>query len=97
MLFSKDGSILLEYPCAKDGAYTLPETVSFIGEDAFAALLEAAGADGFHGGTNQKYWSSTESSDSNAWYMSFEEGKTSKDEKPGKASNTYFVRPVLAF
>lgn len=36
VLFSKDGSILLEYPCAKDGAYTLPETVSLIGEDAFA-------------------------------------------------------------
>lgn len=36
VLFSKNGSILLEYPCAKSGAYTLPDTVSSIADDAFA-------------------------------------------------------------
>lgn len=48
VLFSKNGSILIEYPCAKAGAYSLPETVSAIADRAFenaAGLTEITLAD----------------------------------------------------
>lgn len=35
VLFSQGGNRLLEYPCAKEGAYTLPDDVQFIAENAF--------------------------------------------------------------
>lgn len=60
---------------------------------AFNPHITAAGGTGMHGEPNMLYWSSTESSLSNAWYMSFEKGKTSKDDK----TVGYCVRPVLAF
>ena len=39
------------------------------------------------------YWSSTEKSTSDAWYVSFENGKAQGGDK----DKTYRVRPVLAF
>ena len=35
VLFSKDCSILIEYPCAKKGRYSLPASVSVISDNAF--------------------------------------------------------------
>ena len=59
----------------------------------FNPLITAAGGTGVRGAANELYWSSTESSRQNAWYMSFEKGKTSKDDK----TTLYYVRPVLAY
>lgn len=35
VLFSKNGQHLIAYPCAKEGAYTLPDSVLRIGDNAF--------------------------------------------------------------
>ena len=35
VLFSKDKTILMRYPCAKTGEYTVPESVTIIGDCAF--------------------------------------------------------------
>lgn len=69
--------------------------VSSSGNDAYKAAgfnsrITAAGGTGVLSGL---YWSSTESSAANAWYMSFKDGKTNSNEKT-TANN---VRPVLAF
>ncbi len=59
----------------------------------FNPTLTAAGATGVRGAANELYWSSTASSDSNAYYMSFESGKSNSTAK----TTPYYVRPVLAF
>lgn len=56
----------------------------------FNANIEAVGGTGV---LSALYWSSTESSAANAWYMSFEGGKTNSSVKTG--SNN--VRAILAF
>ena len=60
---------------------------------AFNPLITAAGGTGVHGEPDMLYWSSTESSKKNAWYMSFEKGKTQADGK----TTVYCVRPILAY
>lgn len=59
----------------------------------FNPYITAAGGTGLLGGSNQLYWSSTESSNKNAWYMSFEKGKTQANDK----TTNYYVRPIIAF
>ena len=58
--------------------------------DKFAGFFSACGGENVQQGL---YWASTESSVANAWYMSFEYGKTSSTDK----TTSYYVRPVLAF
>lgn len=69
--------------------------VTTSGNDAYKAAgfntrITAAGGTGVLSGL---YWSSTESSAANAWYMSFKDGKTNSNEK----TTGNYVRPVLAF
>ena len=53
-------------------------------------LITAAGGTGLQSGL---YWSSTESSVKNAWYMGFDNGRTNSTDKTA----TCHVRPVMAF
>lgn len=55
--------------------------------------ITAAGGTALRGEANQLYWTATESSETNAWYVSFEKGKTQSTAK----TTAYYVRPVLAF
>ena len=59
----------------------------------FNPVLTAAGGTGVRGGADELYWTGTESSDTNAYYMSFEGGKINSTAK----THSYYVRPVLAF
>ena len=36
VLFNKDKTVLIQYPCGKDGSYTVPDSVTRIGDWAFA-------------------------------------------------------------
>ena len=58
---------------------------------AFNEKITVAGGTGV--ASSGLYWSSTESSASNAWYMSFKDGKTNSHSK----TYTDYVRAVLAF
>ena len=58
---------------------------------AFNEKITVAGGTGV--ASTGLYWSSTESSASNAWYMSFKDGKTNSHSK----TYTDYVRAVLAF
>ena len=59
----------------------------------FNPVLDAAGGTGVRSAADELYWSSTASSNSNAYYMSFEKGKSNSTAK----TTRYYVRPVLAF
>lgn len=57
---------------------------------AFTQLFTDAGGSGV---ASDHYWSATESSAANAWYMSFKDGKTNSHTK----TEVDRVRPILAF
>ncbi len=43
VLFNKDQTILIQYPCKKSGSYSIPQSVTAIGEAAFSYCTELTG------------------------------------------------------